>query len=208
MDVNTSLTGVILAGGKNRRMGGSDKALLTLGEKTILERQIEQINKLAIEIILVTNQPKRYHPFLTDNIQCTRDKIPGHGPISGIHAAMLKATGTSLWVVGCDMPFVSPYAAKEMLDVKESSNYDVVVPYINHHLHPLHGIYDKACLGNITNMIHQQQFKLRELFEYIGFYEANEAFFQSKKIPLQFVYNMNTPEDYEKAKKMGERYYD
>ena len=79
--------GIILAGGLSRRMGGGDKGLMTLGDKTILERVIEniepQVCSLAININGDQSRFSRYrYPMISDSIS-------GHvGPLAGVLAGM------------------------------------------------------------------------------------------------------------------------
>ena len=79
--------GIILAGGLSRRMGGGDKGLMDLGDKTILERVIEniepQVCSLAININGDQSRFSRYsYPMISDSIS-------GHvGPLAGVLAGM------------------------------------------------------------------------------------------------------------------------
>jgi molybdopterin-guanine dinucleotide biosynthesis protein A len=76
--------------------------------------------------------------------------MPGKGPLGGMHAAFLAAAYAYCWVVGCDMPFLSPEAALLMLS--RIAEHDAVVPVIKGKLHPLHGVYAAQCAGTIIEV--------------------------------------------------------
>ncbi|MCZ8515254.1 molybdenum cofactor guanylyltransferase [Paenibacillus filicis] len=107
-----SLSGVILAGGKNRRMGGSHKALLPFHQEKLVHRQIRRLKQVCTEIILVTNDPKTFLPLVDSDVRIITDYYSGKGPLGGMHAGLSLANHVNVWLIGCDMPFISPQAAK------------------------------------------------------------------------------------------------
>ena len=121
------LTGVILAGGANRRMKGESKALLPFGGQPLVVRQVDRMRILCDEVIVVTNDPRPYLPILDRSVRIITDFFAGHGPLGGMHAALSLAKHTSVWVVGCDMPFVSSKAA-ELLWNRKRDGFEAVVP--------------------------------------------------------------------------------
>src|SRR5690554_547005 len=108
------LTEVILAGGKNSRMGGQKKALLSFSHERLIERQIRILQRRCNEVIVVTNEPRTLLPILGDTVRIITDFISGKGPLSGMHAAFTLSKNADLWVVACDMPFISLNAADLM----------------------------------------------------------------------------------------------
>jgi len=58
-----SCTGVILAGGENKRFGGKNKAFVTIGGKRIIDRLLEVYSRIFDQIVLVTNDPGKYLEF-------------------------------------------------------------------------------------------------------------------------------------------------
>ena len=59
-------TGVILAGGMNTRFSGRDKAFLSVGGKRIMDHLYHLFDSLFEDIVLVTNDPHKYHFFQMD----------------------------------------------------------------------------------------------------------------------------------------------
>lgn len=101
----TMLTGVILAGGKSRRMGGAHKALLPFHNEMLIHRQIRHLKQLCAEIILVTNEPQAFTSLIDNSIRIITDIYPDTGPLGGMHAtfSLSQAKYHDIWLVGCDM---------------------------------------------------------------------------------------------------------
>src|SRR6202051_3426694 len=79
--------GLVLAGGLARRMGGGDKALLRIGEATILERVLDRLTPQCTRIILNANgDPKR---FAFTGLPVVTDHLPNFaGPLAGVLAGL------------------------------------------------------------------------------------------------------------------------
>ncbi len=190
------LTGAILAGGENKRMGGTIKALLPLQDTPLIVRQIEEMRTLCDEVIVVTNDPERLLPVIPKDIRMITDYIPGKGPLSGMHSAFSLAKHESIWVVACDMPWISAKAAQCMADKRAELGCDAVIPVLGQRLHPLHGVYHKRCVDVVTAFLSAQNYRLQDMFKLIYWMEVNESIFDNLGLDKRCVTNMNTPEDY------------
>ncbi|WP_256224093.1 molybdenum cofactor guanylyltransferase [Paenibacillus sp. 1_12] len=197
------ISGVILAGGSNRRMGGSPKAILQLEGKLFIERQLEEMSKLCSEIIIVANQAEYFESFLTGqywNVRLIRDLHPGKGPLAGLQAAMAEARYEELWVVACDMPFVSAPAAQLMLELRRGTEKDfqIVLPLIAGRLQPLHAIYHRTCKLVIDQLLDAEYYRMMALIEHVGSTVVEESLFIQHEIPPDFTVNVNDQADLEK----------
>jgi molybdopterin-guanine dinucleotide biosynthesis protein A len=195
------MTGVILAGGLNRRMGGKHKALLPVHGEAILLRQLKEMSGGCEQIIVVTNDIKTLQPLLVGikdiNVQCVSDHYIQKGPLGGIHAAMKVASASHVWVVGCDMPFISVDAAKVMTELCRESNVDAVIPEIEGRLHPLHGIYAREVGSEAELLLQQHNYRLMGLLEYLDWKSVDGDYLVQRGLRTNFVTNINTPEEYE-----------
>ena len=81
------IAGVVLAGGRSRRMGGGDKALRTLGGVTLLERAVERLRRQVEAMVLNANgDPARFARFA---LEVVPDNVPGFaGPLAGVLAGL------------------------------------------------------------------------------------------------------------------------
>ncbi len=192
------LTGVILAGGHNRRMGGQNKALLSFPNERLIERQIRIMRQNCDEIIVVSNEPRTLLPILKDTVRIITDYISGKGPLSGMHAAFSLSKNPYLWVVGCGMPYICPNAADLLWKHKKDLRCDAIIPFVGNQLHPLHGIYHKSCSSVISKLLELEcdQYKVHELFNNIYYETLSESLFAAQNIDLKFLINIHSPEDY------------
>lgn len=193
------ITGAILAGGENRRMEGKVKALLPFQGQLMIERQVARLREICDEIIVVTNQPSLFLPVLDRSVRIITDYFPSKGPLSGMHAALSLARNPDVWIVGCDMPFLSAEAAKELVEMKMSLKCDAVVPVIDGKTHPLHGVYSKGCADAVSALLLSGEYRVMEMLRMIYWHEAPESFFLERDIDLGFVTNVNNKLDYERA---------
>jgi molybdopterin-guanine dinucleotide biosynthesis protein A len=99
---------IVLAGGGGRRLGGVDKAVLTVGARSLLDRALEAVGG-ARHVVVVG--PTRELPR---NVRAVRENPPGGGPVAAIAAAVPELRSGLVVVLACDMPFVTA-AAVEVL---------------------------------------------------------------------------------------------
>lgn len=189
-------TGVILAGGENRRMNGKMKALLSLDGEIIIQRQIREMKLVCQELIVVTNKQEFFTTI--ENIdRVVTDIIPGRGPLSGMHAAFSLANYTDIWVVACDMPFVSHKAAQILRAQREQLDCDAVIPFIQDKLQPLHGVYRKSVVPEIEKTLATKEYKVGLFLDRIEWHRITADYFITNGIDLSFVTNVNTPTEYQ-----------
>lgn len=197
------LTGVILAGGHNRKMNGSAKALLPFCGEILVQRQVRIMKSICREIIIVTNEPKTYLPVLGNSVRIITDYLPGKGPLSGMHAAFSLGTSERLWVVGGDMPFLSARAVEQMLTLGDPGQYDAWIPFVNGEYYPLHGIYHKNCLQAVSAQLEGGRHEISELLDRINVQQMPEEFFRERGIETHFVTRINTTEEYHHAMQLN-----
>ncbi|HAY39257.1 MAG TPA: molybdenum cofactor guanylyltransferase, partial [Desulfobacteraceae bacterium] len=101
--MKNKFTGVILAGGKNSRFSGKNKALVRIGGKRILDRIYEVFTILFDKIILVTNDPLQYMEWDFDIVT---DIFPIRSSLTGIHTGLFYITTPYAFFVACDIPFI------------------------------------------------------------------------------------------------------
>jgi molybdenum cofactor guanylyltransferase len=193
------LSGVILAGGLNSRMGGESKALLPYQGRTFLEHQLEAMRLCCQELIVVTNDPDCHRSVLPKEINVTLvpDRQPGLGPLGGMQAALHAAKNDTLWVAACDMPFLSAAAASALAELLEEDGSDAAVPRLHERVQPLHGIYRRRCLEAVESQLQAGDLRLMRLLDKLRTAYADEAFFEARQIGPDFARNVNDPAAYE-----------
>ena len=187
------MTGVVLAGGRNSRMG-KIKADLPWKASDFLHTILEQLSLFCNELIVSANHAVEIKGYAATVVP---DIYPGCGPLSGIHAALSAATSTHAFVTACDMPYICASAAQHLCSLAEG--WDVVVPISGHRTEPLFACYSKSCIPAIEAMLSQDRRKAAELF----------ALVRCRKIPVEelmhfdpalgLLRNINSPEEYQAA---------
>jgi molybdopterin-guanine dinucleotide biosynthesis protein A len=186
--MQTKFTAVILAGGKSSRMK-KNKALCTLGNKKIIEYSIEFFTQRNYEVI-VSGDSQEYE-FL--NIKTVDDNFKNQGPLSGIEASFKIASHEKIILWSVDTPFISTALIEKLEHFAQ--DYDIVVPESEGYLQPLNALYSKSLYPHIKAMLEKNQPYLKDIIR-----NAN-----TKIIKLgenTSLYNINTPEELEKAEKM------
>jgi len=99
------VTGIVLAGGQGRRMGGVDKGLVPLGGKAMVAHVLERLSPQVADVLINANQnAERYAAF---GYPVVADAIGGFaGPLAGLHAGLARATREFAATVPCDSPFL------------------------------------------------------------------------------------------------------
>lgn len=101
------IVAVVLAGGQARRMGGGDKALLLLAERTLLDHVLARVGPQVDEVVLNANGDLAR--FAHCGLPVVADGI-GAGPLAGVLAglrwAQLHRRGADVLAVPTDTPFL------------------------------------------------------------------------------------------------------
>lgn len=189
------MTGVILAGGSNRRYPIL-KGLIEFKGKRLIERVMDSLNILE-RIIIITNRPDAYFYL---GIPMYGDLIDFRCPLTGIYTALFNSRDDIL-VSACDMPYINPEIVRLIKDeaTERFKSYDAIIPIFNERPQPLLGAYSKRLIPEIKKWLEQKRCNMTEFINHITTYYLEES--QIKAIDpegLSFI-NINTLEDKEKA---------
>lgn len=189
------ITGIILSGGKSIRMG-QDKAFIKINGITIIQRIYNVFKKLFEEIIIVTNDKA---PFLGFDAKIFSDLIPKKGVLGGLYTGLFFSSFQYSFCVACDMPFLNELLIRFL--IQNIENYDVIVPYTMDGFHPLHAIYSKNCLEPTKRIIHENKFKIIDLYPLVNVKIIDEKDFIFLDPMRESFININTPEELEEIRK-------
>jgi len=186
------VTGIILSGGMNTRMG-RNKALLTLDGERLIDRTVRLFKDLFAEVIIVTNAPREY---LDQDVAIVTDVYKGKKALGGIYTGLFYAAHDAVFVAACDMPFLRKDFIRYMME--QAPGYDIVVPVQPEGYQPLHAIYSKRCVAPMKRLIDENRLKI------IGFYAGmkirtlSEEEFRAFDPDGRMFLNINSPADLEK----------
>ena len=188
-----SITGIILAGGKNTRIG-ANKAFLDIDGIRLIEKALNIYRRLFSEIIIVTNDPLSYLEF-TDAMLVT-DIYKGKGPLGGIYTGLFYSKNNHAFISACDMPYLN----KDFLVylIGQRGKHDVIVPELPEGFQPLHAIYSRDCLSPIKRLLLMDQLKITGFYRDMRVLTIGEAQISPFNKDGRLFHNLNTPEDIKK----------
>jgi len=189
------MTGIILAGGKNSRISMT-KALIQLGDQTIISKTVRLFRKLFDDVIIVTNH---FGEYVHLGVKLTEDLIPEKGPLGGLYSGLVLAPSEYSFIVACDMPFIEPAIILHLQNYTYSKSYDVIVPEFNGFIEPLFAFYSKNCTTSVLDHINQKEFKIRSFYSRVRVKEVPCSHFKSV---ARAFFNINTQEDLQVARKL------
>jgi molybdenum cofactor guanylyltransferase len=194
-----NVTGVILAGGKNSRLPGEKKTFRMVGEAMILENIYKVFSALFKEIIIVVNDPKDFAGW---DMTIVTDIIPKKCALAGLHAGLFYASHPYIYVTACDVPFVRQSVIEHIVG-KIEKGYDVIVPRTDDGLETLSAAYSKECIPMIETCLEKDIYMIKKFFRPGKVKEIPIKELKPLDPDLQFIFNVNTPEDLEKARIMA-----
>lgn len=191
----------VLAGGDSKRMGWN-KALLKMGNFTLIEIIVEKLSLIFTEIIIVTHLKEQLQCLDLKKARFVEDSPIGNkkSALRGIHAALKTSKKDKVFIVACDMPFINPLLISFMSWFIE--DYDIVIPKEGEHFQPLHGYYGKACAPVIEEMFTRQCFKISELYDRVKVKTVDEAQLELFDPDGSVFFNINNSDDYKLALKL------
>jgi len=192
------VTGVLLAGGKSRRMG-EDKRYLVVGEQTLLDRGLAVLRSIFCEVLVVIAQDS---PPLDVEVHVVRDLVPECGSLGGLYTGLTQATTPYIFVVACDMPFLDPAVIAQFTSRRATA--DIVMAKLRGQLHPMHALYGKQCLPVVEQMIRAHQLKIQEIVSNASLRVryVTEADLLTIDPSGRSFQNVNTPADLEVARSL------
>lgn len=130
------ITGLVLAGGQGRRMGGVDKGLAPLKGRAMVEWVIERLAPQVNEIVINANQHRaEYERF---GYRVVADELGGFaGPLAGLHAGLAAASTPYLVTVPCDSPFLPMDLVDRLFRARADFDADLAVAKTFAQAHPV-----------------------------------------------------------------------
>jgi molybdopterin-guanine dinucleotide biosynthesis protein A len=120
------ITGLILAGGEGRRVGGADKGLLPFRGQTMVEWVVERLRPQVGPLLISANRNAEHYARLGAPVLA--DLRPGfHGPLAGIEAGLAACATPLLMCVPCDTPLIPADLVARLAAPLVDAAFDAVV---------------------------------------------------------------------------------
>ena len=187
------MTGIILAGGKSRRMG-RHKLFLEAGGVPLFERVYWVLNQIFTDIIVVAHHAEWFQSY---DVRVISDVFPGRGALGGLYTGLKYASSDPSFCFAADMPFLNARLIRYMIEKRDEG--DVIIPRTSDGLHPLHAIYSRKCLEPMENLLSRGNLKIIDFFvEVTVIYISEGEIVNYDPLLLSFL-NVNTKEDLRRA---------
>ncbi|MEP3480660.1 MAG: molybdenum cofactor guanylyltransferase [Fuerstiella sp.] len=221
MTLQPSLAAIVLCGGRSRRMG-QDKASLQIGEKTFLEHTCETAAQLATPIIVVA-AARQLVPEFNNNVMVVRDNVAYPGPLPALlqgfetllnqtplaesplaetplgESPTTFAAPTSVWVTGCDTPFVTPQIIASLWKQQQRQTANVATLTQSGRDNPLLAVYEIDALRKLKPFLQTGQVRATDFLTSLNvFRQPVEAIPRDQNAPAATT-NLNTQDDFKQA---------
>lgn len=145
----TDITGIVLAGGQGRRMGGVDKGWVELAGKPMIAHVLERLGPQVGDVLINANQNlDRYAGF---GVPVVPDAVGGFaGPLAGLHAGMTRATRSHVATVPCDSPFLPPDLVARLATALAAKHAQLAVAKTFDQPHPVFCLASRDVLPHLA----------------------------------------------------------
>lgn len=191
-----SVTGVILVGGKSRRMG-QDKALLKFEDRTLFEITLAALREALDTVILIGDRPER---FAAHGLPIYPDIYPGSA-LGGLYTGLVRATTSHVFVASCDLPFPSSAIIRHLSALAPGN--DVVVVVTGAGYEPLFAVYSQECREPIRRQIESGNYCVYDFYNEVTTRIVTGAEITHLADLERIFLNLNTPEEFRRITQEG-----
>jgi len=195
--------GLVLAGGLARRMGGGDKARITIGGVTILERVLARLKPQCSRIIINANDSAAR--FADTGLPVVQDSIPGFvGPLAGIlagfdWAAAYPAEISEVVSVPGDCPFLPSDLVRRLRIARKAKGQLLACARSGEWRHPVVGLWPVRLRDDLRRALAEEG--LRKIESWTARHGVAIADWPTS--PIDPFFNVNTPEDVAEAERIA-----
>ena len=146
---DADVTGVVLAGGQGRRMGGVDKGLVDLAGAPMVAHVLARLTPQVGDVLINANQNlDRYRAFGQPVVE---DAVGGFaGPLAGLHAGLTRARGELVVTVPCDSPFLPLDLVHRLRAALDRESAQLAVAKTFDQPHPVFALVRRDVLPNLA----------------------------------------------------------
>ena len=205
MSANRSeVTGVILAGGQSRRMGGGDKGLLDLAGKPMLAHAIDRLAPQVGRLVVNANgDPARFARF---GLPVVADTMAGFvGPLAGVLAGMRWACAnapSARWIATAagDAPLLPIDLVARCLEAVEARPGAIALAQSGGELHPVIGLWPVALADDLEAQLAAGIRKVLHWTDRHGTVPVPFPFARLSGVEIDPFFNANTPQELDRLR--------
>jgi molybdopterin-guanine dinucleotide biosynthesis protein A len=146
------ITGLVLAGGQGRRMGGVDKGLEPLRGRPLVEWVLERLRPQVAEVVINANQHLAEYARFGHRV--VPDEIGGFaGPLAGLHAGLAASVHPFLVTVPCDSPFLPRDLVARLHAALLAAHADLAVAKTGDQPHPVFALVRASLAPHLAQFL-------------------------------------------------------
>jgi len=150
--MSAGITGVVLAGGQGRRMGGVDKGLIVLDGKPMVAHVLVRFAPQVDEMLINANQHAAEYAAFGHRV--IADAIGGFaGPLAGLHVALTHASKPLVATVPCDSPFLPSDLVTRLRHALDANDAELAVARTFDQPHPVFALVRRDVLDHLTRFL-------------------------------------------------------
>ncbi len=186
----SQVTGVILAGGRGRRMGGGDKGLVELAGRPLIEHVLDGLRpQVGALLININRNHERYAAYGEPLVD---DTLTGfQGPLAGFAAAMQAVESSWILTVPCDGPWLPPDLLSRLSRALQQDDAELAVAHDGERLQPVYALLPVSLYPSLNAFLDAGDRKI-DLW-YAKHHMATADFADCPEV----FNNINTPEQHE-----------
>jgi molybdopterin-guanine dinucleotide biosynthesis protein A len=184
------VTAFIIAGGKSSRMG-KDKAFMQLGGETLLTRAL-RLAEVITKDIHIAGSTQTFSTFG----RTVPDVFPSHGPLGGIHAALLASQTELNLMLAVDMPFVEADFLRYLISCAVQTAALVTAPYVNQRWQPLCAVYRREFAQIAEGELRKDKNRVDILLTRVNAHPVEVGELTRLGFSAEMFRNLNTPVDW------------
>lgn len=182
------VTGILLAGGRARRMGGQDKGLIELAGRPLAAHALDRLRPQVAEILINANRNRARYEALGARV--VADSLEGFlGPMAGLLAGMETASRPLTVTAPCDSPFVPADLVSRLADALATADAEIAVAHDGERRQPVFLLARVTLAGDLRRWLEAGG---RKIDDWLGGHRVVDVPFADR--PDAFI-NINTAEE-------------
>ncbi len=183
------ITGVVLAGGRARRMGGQDKGLVEIDGRPMVVFVVEALNAQTTTVLINANRNiERYREL------CKCEVVPDRvgdfaGPLAGMASAMEASQTPFILTAPCDSPLVSSELGPRLFEALQREDTELAVAHDGERMQPVFALLRRDLLDSMIAYLESGESKIDT------WYAMHRTALGDFSNDASMFLNVNTPED-------------
>ncbi|MBA3272163.1 MAG: molybdenum cofactor guanylyltransferase [Acidobacteria bacterium] len=191
------IAATILVGGGARRFQGTSKPTLTIGDRTILDRQRAAVAAAGIRDVILVG---RWAGLAVPGVRHVPDVMETGGALCGLYSALLAAPTALVLVLAGDLPFVSGALIRELAVM--GHEHDAVVPRVGGRWHPLCAVYHQRVALGLKRRLDAGTWRITDALNDMRVRDVTVDRLGDLDSNGMLLMNVNTPDDHQQAERL------